>query len=79
MTVNFPAGGDAAPAPTRAEFGDPRPVSIVGYDGEAYLVDLQPHDAIDVLLPDRVTHCHADFDYRARPGDIPDIGPLPCQ
>ncbi len=51
----------------------------VGYDGEAYLVDLQPHDAIDVLLPDRVTHCHADFDYRARPGDIPDIGPLPCQ
>jgi outer membrane usher protein len=50
----------------------------VGYDGEAYLLDLQPQNDVDVELPDG-RHCVASFDYRPASGEIPIIGPLPCR
>jgi outer membrane usher protein len=50
----------------------------VGYDGEAYLVDLQAHNKVNVEKPDG-RRCAASFDYRNTPGEIPTIGPLPCQ
>ena len=50
----------------------------VGYDGEAYLVDVQSHNQLRVELPDG-RHCAVDFDYRPAAGEIPIIGPLPCR
>jgi outer membrane usher protein len=50
----------------------------VGYDGEAYLEDLTPHNKLTVELKDG-QHCAASFDYKAVPGDLPTIGPIRCQ
>jgi outer membrane usher protein len=50
----------------------------VGYDGEAYLEDLGPHNKITVEL-ENGKHCTATFDYNPVPGDIPTIGPISCQ
>jgi len=49
----------------------------VGYDGEAYVEDLGPHNLISVELTDG-QHCTVLFDYRPVPGEIPRIGPLRC-
>ena len=49
----------------------------VGYDGEAYLVDVQLHNQVRVDLPNG-RHCAVDFDYRPTAGEIPTIGPLKC-
>jgi len=49
----------------------------IGYDGEAYIEDLGPHNLITVERTDGL-HCTARFDYRSIPGEIPKIGPLPC-
>ena len=50
----------------------------VGYDGEAYIEDLNPHNELAVERPDG-RRCQAAFDYLAVPGDLPIIGPLVCQ
>ena len=49
----------------------------VGYDGDAYIEDLSPHNELTV---ERVNgqRCTVVFDYRPLPGDIPSIGPLRC-
>jgi outer membrane usher protein len=49
----------------------------VGYDGDAYLSDLGPHNEIEVERPDG-QRCRAAFKYQAMPGEIPAIGPLRC-
>lgn len=50
----------------------------VGYDGEAYLVDLQQRNEVEVEKPDgRI--CTVQFNYKPAAGDIPTIGPLRCQ
>jgi len=49
----------------------------VGYDGEAYLEDLNPHNKITVELMNG-KRCTAALDYKSVPGDIPTIGPVPC-
>lgn len=49
----------------------------VGYDGEAYIEDLSPHNELVVERPDG-RRCRAIFEYRATPGEIPSIGPVPC-
>jgi outer membrane usher protein len=49
----------------------------VGYEGEAYLQDLSPHNEVQVELPNGQS-CKVTFEYRAVPGDIPSIGPLRC-
>ena len=50
----------------------------VGYDGEAYVEDLSPHNRISVQLANG-DRCTATFAYKPVPGDIPTIGPLRCQ
>jgi outer membrane usher protein len=50
----------------------------VGYDGDAYVEDLSPHNKLLVALADG-EHCTASFDYKPVPRDIPTIGPLRCQ
>jgi outer membrane usher protein len=50
----------------------------VGYDGDAYLEDLSPHNEVIVELPDG-RRCSVAFDYKPAPGEIPTIGPLRCE
>lgn len=49
----------------------------VGYDGDAYIEDLSPHNELTVERVDG-QHCTVVFDYLPLPGDIPSIGPLRC-
>ena len=49
----------------------------VGYDGDAYLENLSPHNEVKVVRMDGRS-CLVRFEYKAVPGDIPSIGPLTC-
>ncbi|MGA2649184.1 MAG: fimbria/pilus outer membrane usher protein [Terracidiphilus sp.] len=49
----------------------------VGYDGDAYVEDLGPHNELTVERPDG-RRCTSVFDYKPVAGDIPSIGPLRC-
>jgi len=49
----------------------------VGYEGEAFIEGLAPHNELTVTRPDGRT-CRVAFDYEPVPGDIPSIGPLRC-
>ncbi len=50
----------------------------IGYDGDAYVEDLSPHNELTVVRPNG-QRCTVDFDYMSLPDDIPSIGPLRCQ
>jgi outer membrane usher protein len=69
--VPLPVGSTAKLRATGALFP-------VGYDGDAYVQDLEPQNVVEVELPDG-RHCNAAFNYKPVPGDIPTIGPLRCQ
>jgi outer membrane usher protein len=49
----------------------------IGFDGDAYVEDLGPHNELLVELP-KGRHCTVTFDYKPMPGEIPSIGPLHC-
>jgi outer membrane usher protein len=49
---------------------------IVGYDGRAFLRQLNPSNAVVVELS--AGECRATFDYAPRPGEQVVIGPVPC-
>ena len=49
----------------------------IGYDGEAYVAGLGPHNELSVQRKDGRL-CTASFDYKPVAGDIPSIGPLRC-
>jgi outer membrane usher protein len=49
----------------------------VGYDGDAYVENLNPHNEITVERMDG-RRCTIAFYYRPVPGEIPSIGPLRC-
>jgi outer membrane usher protein len=49
----------------------------VGYDGETYILDLEPHNEVEVELPDG-RRCSVAFKYQPVSGEIPSIGPLRC-
>ncbi len=53
------------------------PAQTVGYDGEAYLQNLKPENALRVTRPDGVV-CLAHARYHPVVADIPTIGPVPC-
>jgi len=69
--VPLPVGSTAKLRATGALFP-------VGYDGDAYVQDLEAQNVVEVLLPDG-RHCDAAFKYKQVPGDIPTIGPVICQ
>jgi outer membrane usher protein len=52
-------------------------VAPVGFDGDAYVEDLSPHNEITVERPNG-HRCAVVFDYKPMPGEIPSIGPLRC-
>jgi outer membrane usher protein len=49
----------------------------VGYDGDAYVEDLSPHNELSVEGASG-RRCTVAFDYKPLAGDIPAIGPLRC-
>jgi outer membrane usher protein len=51
---------------------------IVGYDGEAYLEDLDSETVLLVTTPDRAT-CRARFRFAGKPGEQTRIGPTVCE
>lgn len=52
-------------------------VQVVGYDGEAYLQDLQSENTLKVIKPNGAS-CTAHLRYKPVVGDIPAIGPISC-
>jgi outer membrane usher protein len=50
----------------------------VGYDGEAYLVDLKAHNEVSVEWQDG-RRCAVAFDYQRVPDKLVSIGPLACR
>ena len=50
----------------------------VGYDGEAYVVDLQNRNQVLVERPDG-DKCLVSFDFKSAPNQIPTLGPLTCR
>ena len=69
--------GAALPVGATAKLMATGILAPVGYDGEAYLQDLSPHNEVAVELPNG-QRCKAEFDYHAVPGEIPSIGPVRC-
>ncbi|MGZ3258168.1 MAG: fimbria/pilus outer membrane usher protein [Croceibacterium sp.] len=67
----LPVGSSATLASTKAAVP-------IGYDGEAYLVDLQGRNEVTVELPSG-RRCAVAFAYQPKPGDIPAIGPVTCR
>ena len=67
----LPVGSVATLATTRAAVP-------VGYDGEAYVEDLDRSNKVTVEQPNG-RRCAASFDYLPAPGEIPTIGPLACR
>ncbi len=50
----------------------------VGYDGDAYVQDLSPHNELTVERSDG-WRCSVAFSYQPVPDEIPRIGPLTCR
>jgi outer membrane usher protein len=69
--------GAALPVGATAKLLATGAVFPVGYDGEAYLQDLGPHNQVEVELPNG-HRCKVTFEYQAVPGEIPSVGPVRC-
>jgi outer membrane usher protein len=69
--------GIAVPLGSTATLWATGAVVPVGYDGDAYVEDLAPHNGLTIERPDG-RRCTVVFDYKSIAGDIPSIGPLRC-
>ena len=69
--------GAAVPLGSTATLRANGVVVPVGYDGDAYVEDLSPHNELAIEFPDG-RRCTVAFDYKPVAGDIPSIGPLRC-
>jgi outer membrane usher protein len=71
------AAGMSLPVGSTARLRATGAIFPIGYDGDAYVQNLNPHNEIDVEQPDG-RRCSAAFNYQPVPGEIPSIGPLRC-
>ncbi|HEY1804809.1 MAG TPA: fimbria/pilus outer membrane usher protein [Terracidiphilus sp.] len=69
--------GVAIPLGSTATLKTTGVVVPVGYDGDAYVEDLSPHNQLAIEFPDG-RRCAVTFDYAPVAGEIPSIGPLRC-
>ncbi len=69
--------GNPLPVGSAATLRATGAVAPVGYDGDAYIENLNLHNELTVELVDG-HRCNVFFDYKAIVGDIPTIGPLRC-
>jgi outer membrane usher protein len=71
---------DAEGQPLHAGLGGKMEVGnagfTVGYDGQAYLQDLQPSNTVVIELPEG--ECRASFAYTPDPGQQVVVGPVQC-
>jgi outer membrane usher protein len=72
------ANGAAVPVGSTATLMSTKVAAPVGYDGEAYLVDLQSRNEVSVEIPNGKP-CTVSFDYQPKAGDIPTVGPVLCR
>jgi outer membrane usher protein len=70
--------GIAMPLGSTATLRATGTVVPVGYDGDAYVEELSPHNELIVERPDG-KRCTVAFEYKSIAGDIPSIGPLRCR
>jgi outer membrane usher protein len=71
------AAGVAVPLGSAATLRATGVVVPVGYDGDAYVEDLSPHNQLAVEFPGG-QRCMVAFDYTPITGEIPSFGPLRC-
>jgi outer membrane usher protein len=69
--------GGAIPIGSTATLRATGAIFPVGYDGDAYVEALSPHNELTIKRPDGRS-CTVLFDYRPIPGEIPSLGPLYC-
>jgi outer membrane usher protein len=78
------AGGQPLPSGTLLRHAESGQDFVVGYDGQAFIENLQPHNHLRAQStdPHQPLSCNAEFDYR-KPGDgdnsLPTIGPVACK
>ncbi len=72
------AAGAAVPVGSTATLRTTGAIVPVGYDGDAYVQDLSPHNELTIERPNG-RRCTVAFDYKPVPGEIPTIGPLICK
>lgn len=72
------AAGAPLPLGSTAKLRATGTIVPVGFEGDAYVEDLQLHNDLVVEQPDG-QRCSVAFDYRPVPGEIPTIGPLRCR
>ncbi|WP_010215489.1 FimD/PapC C-terminal domain-containing protein [Sphingomonas sp. PAMC 26621] len=78
LLILVDAAGVAIPIGSTATVRQSGAIAPVGFDGETYVTGLQPHNMIDVSLPDG-SLCSLSFDYQPKAGDLPTVGPLSCK
>jgi outer membrane usher protein len=71
------AAGKPLPVGSAATLKTSGVAAPIGYDGEAYVVDLTAHNQLTVDLADG-GRCAVAFEYTVVKGEIPTIGPLAC-
>jgi outer membrane usher protein len=83
-TVNLvDAAGKPLPSGTLLRHAESGQDFVVGYDGQAFIENLQPHNHLTAQNadPHQRVDCTAEFDYQA-PGNgssLPTIGPVTCK
>jgi outer membrane usher protein len=70
-------GGLPIPLGSTARLRSTGAVAPVGYDGDAYVENLNPYDQVEVERPNG-QRCSVTFGYKPVPNEIPTIGPLRC-
>jgi outer membrane usher protein len=90
VRLNFAVRTDAKPAIVAFKGADGQPLPAgargqieggesftVGYDGRAYIKNLNPENKVTIAMVDR--ECHASFGYEARPNEQVVISGVTCQ
>ena len=72
------AKGDPLAVGSSATLGSTNTAVPIGYDGEAYVVDLQNHNELRVEQPDG-QRCAVAFEFKRVGDSIPTLGPLVCR
>ena len=73
------AAGAVIPAGTLVRHRESAHDSVIGYDGQTFVEDLQAHNHLDIALS--TLHCIASFDYHETPQSkarLQTIGPVVC-
>ncbi|WP_280816183.1 fimbria/pilus outer membrane usher protein [Variovorax sp. TBS-050B] len=71
--------GTAVPVGSEVRLEGTDQVTVVGYDGRAYLTQLDARNNVMVTLPEAAGTCRASFDYASQKETQLEIGPITCR